>query len=82
MNQSSKCESFNTGNKLKIKLTSATVTKRVTEAPESFEALKTKVGALICKDESAQSLLEKNLMGITYKDESGKIVTVNDDKSL
>jgi len=53
MNQSSNQDSFNTGKKLKIKLSNAAVTKRVKDVPQSFEALKTAVRANICKDELA-----------------------------
>lgn len=82
MHQSSKSESFNQGKKLKIKLANASVTKRVGETPESFEALKSSVRAQICKDEQAKSLLEKNMMEITYEDDSGDIISVSDDEGL
>ena len=69
-------------NQLKIKLANASMTKRVGETPENFEALKKAVRAQICKDEQAQSLLEKNMIHITYQDDVGDVITVSDDEDL
>ena len=82
MNQSSKQDSFNTGKKLKIKLSNASVNKRVKDTPENFEALKVAVREIICKDELARTLLEKNLMEISYKNEQGNFVAITNDEEL
>jgi len=67
--------------KLAVKLTCENVTKRVREAPETFEALKQSVKAQMCKG-TASEYVKAGQYSITYEDDTGDIINVSDDEDL
>ena len=67
--------------KLAVKITCSHVTKRVRDAPETFEALKQTVKAQMSKGE-AQQFVKDGQFAITYEDDTGDVINVSDDDDL
>ena len=59
--------------KLVVKLSSARGTKRLGEAPETFQSLKAR-----CEKVSGHS----DQFSITYKDDGGDLINISDDEDL
>lgn len=70
--------------KIVLKLTCNSVTKRVRELPENFEALKSQVKAQMCKSKNIKDsgFLLKDQFQITYTDDTGDVIHVSDDEDL
>jgi hypothetical protein len=69
--------------KLTLKLVNGSITKRVRELPETFEALKSTVKAQMAKGEQIDKhLILSNQYAITYEDDTGDIINVSDDEDL
>jgi hypothetical protein len=69
--------------KLTLKLVSGSITKRVRELPENFEALKVQVKAQMAKGEQAEKhMILTNQYALQYQDDTGDIINVSDDEDL
>lgn len=69
--------------KLTLKLVNGSITKRVRELPETFEALKTTVRAQMAKGEKInKEMILSDQYAITYEDDTGDIINVSDDEDL
>lgn len=69
--------------KLAVKLTYHDVTKRVRDAPESFEALKSVVKATMSKVKaSAAQDIARGHFVLTYEDDTGDTINISDDEDL
>ena len=66
---------------LTVKLAyAAGITKRVRDAPKSFEALKTTAKAQMCRKGLADTQAQD--LSVTYADDTGDIINVSDDEDL
>lgn len=68
--------------KLAVKITCDNITKRVRDAPESFEALKSTVKAQISKSSKNATFVRQGNFAITYTDDTGDVINVSDDEDL
>ena len=81
--QSSMSQVTNSQKKLTLKLVNGSVTKRVRDIPENFEALKSTLKAQMAKGHQGdQSFIISNQFAITYKDDTGDVINVSDDEDL
>lgn len=69
--------------RLAVKLTFNDITKRVRDAPESFEALKSVVKATMSKVKApAAQDIAKGHFVLTYEDDTGDTINISDDEDL
>ena len=83
LNQSEVSFSQSGKKKLTLKLVSGSITKRVRELPENFEALKSQVKVQMAKGEQADKhMILSNQYALQYQDDTGDIINVSDDEDL